>query len=568
MQFLPERPEWLTVKAVVTAGIAGAVFSAVWEECVSMQARRRRARQRDAPQKDTGGAVNPFMNSVPQNFYQWRYLWPGIVLIPIRFALFVSGILGVSCVGYLVGVLAPPKGGLKEKPLGGWRKSMMLFASQWSARLLLWGVGVNHIEVVGERAGPTEAPIVVSNHRGPIEAFYFIAFHDVCCVSASENRFPVLKYGLDGMQVIFVDRTDPNARKVVSDTIKSRAKAGEYADGSHWPQLFLFPEGTTTNGTAVIKFKLGAFTPGVPVQPVAVEFPNDHLDTDPSFILGVRGPMFGLPKIFLRMMASWNNPMRVTYLPVVNPTEELKANPPQFAEQVRGMIAGALGVPMTDHEIEDMMLAITAVKSGMTAADGAIEFGKIKALCNMTGKEAKELLEKFRALDVDKDGELTPADVAVLLDLPPDGEILKGLFRTLSQRRDGTKATINFREFLTGVAKASGGMTASEKAEFIFTAFDLDGSGTLCDDELFCMMKLGFETVTPEYVANMRRQITSNPTVRKEEFVEFLAHPDNKAHLFLFDLLRKAKTDAGPVPLTSLDRHASFIRHREEFLTH
>ena len=45
-----------------------------------------------------------------------------------------------------------------------------------------------------------------------------------------------------------------------------------------WPQLLMFPEGTCTNKSSLISFKRGAFTVGVPVQPVVVrwETPFDY----------------------------------------------------------------------------------------------------------------------------------------------------------------------------------------------------------------------------------------------------------------------------------------------------
>jgi lysophosphatidylcholine acyltransferase/lyso-PAF acetyltransferase len=45
-----------------------------------------------------------------------------------------------------------------------------------------------------------------------------------------------------------------------------------------YPQVLLFPEATTTNGRALIHFKLGAFTPGLPIQPVVIRYPFVHFD--------------------------------------------------------------------------------------------------------------------------------------------------------------------------------------------------------------------------------------------------------------------------------------------------
>ena len=41
-------------------------------------------------------------------------------------------------------------------------------------------------------------------------------------------------------------------------------------DGSGWPQLMIFPEGSTSNRKALMSFKPGAFVPGKPVQPVLI----------------------------------------------------------------------------------------------------------------------------------------------------------------------------------------------------------------------------------------------------------------------------------------------------------
>jgi lysophosphatidylcholine acyltransferase/lyso-PAF acetyltransferase len=42
--------------------------------------------------------------------------------------------------------------------------------------------------------------------------------------------------------------------------------------------VLLFPEATTTNGRTLIHFKLGAFAPGLPIQPVVIRYPFVHFD--------------------------------------------------------------------------------------------------------------------------------------------------------------------------------------------------------------------------------------------------------------------------------------------------
>lgn len=47
---------------------------------------------------------------------------------------------------------------------------------------------------------------------------------------------------------------------------------------NRFPRVLLFPEGTTTNGRALISFQLGAFIPGYAIQPVVVRYPHVHFD--------------------------------------------------------------------------------------------------------------------------------------------------------------------------------------------------------------------------------------------------------------------------------------------------
>ena len=67
----------------------------------------------------------------------------------------------------------------------------------------------------------------------------------------------------------FCRRSSETRRKALED-IRDRAQSSD----NKLPQLFLCPEGTNTNRKVLIQFKIGAFAPGVPVQPVLIRYPG------------------------------------------------------------------------------------------------------------------------------------------------------------------------------------------------------------------------------------------------------------------------------------------------------
>lgn len=74
-------------------------------------------------------------------------------------------------------------------------------------------------------------------------------------------------------QPIYVKRENHDSRTQTIHDILDRVKAPDM-----WPQIFIFPEGTCTNGEVLIEFKPGAFYPGQSIQPVLIRYPN-KIDT-------------------------------------------------------------------------------------------------------------------------------------------------------------------------------------------------------------------------------------------------------------------------------------------------
>ena len=95
----------------------------------------------------------------------------------------------------------------------------------------------------------------------------------------------------------------------------------------------LFPEGTTHQSSTLVHFKPGAFIPGVPVQPVVLDYKFKHFD--PAWVLSGPGPAL----LVFRTLCQFVNHMEMRYLPPVRPTQQEKQSALLFAKRVRQVFA-------------------------------------------------------------------------------------------------------------------------------------------------------------------------------------------------------------------------------------
>ena len=105
------------------------------------------------------------------------------------------------------------------------------------------------------------------------------------------------------------------------------------------------------------------------MQPVVIEY--EWKTVDPCKVYG-GGP--GIGKLIGRLLTSWHNGVRVTFLPVRTPDDEERADPLYFAENVRKSMADAMGVPTTNHTYGDVRLLLEARKTKHINAKDLREF--------------------------------------------------------------------------------------------------------------------------------------------------------------------------------------------------
>ena len=230
-----------------------------------------------------------------------------------------------------------------------------------------------------------------------------------------------------GLQTIAVDRRDRNSREHVREQIGLRAKDPRF------PRVLIFPEGTVSDGTGLLQFKRGAFEPGLPIQPVAVQLPWQRFD--PSFV--DTGP--GMPELVLRTLAGWNNRMVLHWLPVHHPTEAERADADLYAEAVRKSIAQALQIRTTDYSFDDVIMTMHAAQLGYPPTKAAVAINQLRAECDIHPRDARTLIDVLAAADPHHQGGVSfEAFRRCLLALPP----VPGHSGTEEQHKHGETAPL------------------------------------------------------------------------------------------------------------------------------
>ncbi|MEO3414155.1 lysophospholipid acyltransferase family protein [Roseovarius sp. CAU 1744] len=191
-----------------------------------------------------------------------------------------AGLRGVAIgVILLAGVLATLILRVIEVPLYGQRRPFSPYLTQWVARSWFVVLGMRHA-AQGQRMDLPGA--VVSNHVSWLDIFTLNARKRIYFVSKAEVAgWPVIGFLASLVGTVFIAR-DPKQAKAQTELFERRLTAGH--------KLLFFPEGTSTDGLRVLRFKptlfQSLFSPELRdrlhVQPVTVVY-RAPAGTDPRF---------------------------------------------------------------------------------------------------------------------------------------------------------------------------------------------------------------------------------------------------------------------------------------------
>ena len=155
--------------------------------------------------------------------------------------------------------------------------------------------------------------LITCNHIGYYDVILNMYLHAcgfIAKVEVSRYLFigPIAQY----INCLFVNRQKETSRNEIFDKLYERQNL--FMEGKSFAPLCLFPEGTTTSGRNILKFKKGAFYHLLPIKPEII-----FIDQNSEFHLAVGGQniLFNTFRFLCYLSAN----MYYSFLPVIKPTE-------------------------------------------------------------------------------------------------------------------------------------------------------------------------------------------------------------------------------------------------------
>jgi len=160
--------------------------------------------------------------------------------------------------------------------------------------------------------------LIISNHTGFYDIVMNMSINSAGFVSKDETKeYLFVGTIAKGINCLFVKRESEADRARTFVELEKRQK--DFYEGNILSPLCIFPEGTTTNGKYILKFKKGAFYALLPIKPQIILL-DDNLDY--SVAIGVSTTGFN----YLRSLCYFGCKMNLCELPVIKPTEYMWKN--------------------------------------------------------------------------------------------------------------------------------------------------------------------------------------------------------------------------------------------------
>ena len=180
-----------------------------------------------------------------------------------------------------------------------------------------------------------------------------------------------------GINCLFVKRESEADRERIFSVLEQRQR--DFYEGNILAPLLLFPEGTTTNGKYILKFKKGAFYNLLPIKPQLI-----LLEDNPDFSVGIGVSSVELN--YFRSLCYCGCKMYLCELPVIKPTEYMWKNYSDlgnekweiFAEVTRNIMCEIGGLKQSNRTFRDSKYYEKSLYKGVYEEENSdLLFGKV-----------------------------------------------------------------------------------------------------------------------------------------------------------------------------------------------
>ncbi|XP_053805864.1 lysophosphatidylcholine acyltransferase 1 isoform X1 [Vidua chalybeata] len=321
-----------------------------------------------------------------------------------------------------------------EKPLSWWRKIVDILLKAIMRMMWLAG-GFHWINVKGRRALPAEAAILtVAPHSSYFDAIPVTMTFASIVMKAESKDIPVWGTLIKYIRPVFVSRSDQDSRRKTVEEIKRRAQS----DGK-WPQ-------DTITWTW-------------------------------------QGP--GAFEILWLTLCQFHNSVEIEFLPVYVPSEEERKNPVLYANNVRRVMAEALGVPVTDYTFEDCQLALAEGQLRLPSDTCLLEFAKLVRSLGLKPETLEDDLNKYAASAMKmKKEKVDLKEFSAYLEFPVS-QTLESMFALFDENEDGV---IDIREFVVALSVVCKPSKTLETIQLAFQLYQSEG-GTVTEEDLGHILK-------------------------------------------------------------------------------
>jgi len=206
--------------------------------------------------------------------------------------------------------------------------------------------------------------IMISNHIGFYEIIYNMVYNYTGFIAKKEvENYYFVGVLAKGINCLFLDRENEESRKKIFEELEKRQKL--YYEKKLLTPLCLFPEGTTTTGKHILKFKRGAFFALLPIKPQILDIYHED-----EFHLAI-----GVAPVVSNWLRSANYLRHRIYhidLPVIRPTEYMFKKYKQlgkekweiFAEVTRNIMCEVSGLKPSNKNYRDMKKYFNSIMKG------------------------------------------------------------------------------------------------------------------------------------------------------------------------------------------------------------